>query len=380
MNPPVFRLFVLGSGFSRPAGFPLGNELLEAVREELRHDFRKAGWDDPLEQEIEEWRELYPGKRLALESVFAYSHRKHFLKLLGSEEYYSHGSWAIVAAREAIQRILSRSIDPDHLALYHRFASQLKPTDVVYTFNYDTVLEDSLEAISKPYSLTPDWWLEDEPKSESGSGSIFRYLNVLKLHGSIDWYDRSYHDSAQEHFRSLKVPPADDDPLFGPNAKIPIESLARSEVSPGYGEAILPRVFRVPGHRNYFPFKPRTHNVAPFILPPAYDKILGQDPIRELWQDMLRANSIYSVITIIGYSIPDYDAYAYEALGRIIIDHQQGQGTNTLGNRRVPLQIITKADSKDEFLKNIPFIDSGKAKVWTGGFSEAALDWLDWGD
>ena len=103
---PTCRLFVIGAGFSVPAGLPLGNDLLERVRQDVRCWFPGAGWDGALEQEIEEWASLYPGETIDLERVLAYSHRKHYLRLKGSDEYYAHGSRSIVAARPAIQRIL----------------------------------------------------------------------------------------------------------------------------------------------------------------------------------------------------------------------------------------------------------------------------------
>lgn len=53
------------------------------------------------------------------------------------------------------------------------------------TFNYDTLLEQALDDISKPYTLTPEWW------SETGPGELEpTFVDLLKLHGSIDWYDR----------------------------------------------------------------------------------------------------------------------------------------------------------------------------------------------
>ena len=71
MDPDSFprsRLFVLGAGFSKPAGLPLAVELLELVRARLRNEFRSAGWEGPLEKEVSEWQELYPHHKLTLES------------------------------------------------------------------------------------------------------------------------------------------------------------------------------------------------------------------------------------------------------------------------------------------------------------------------
>ena len=92
MNLPTHRLFVLGAGFSALAGLPLGNGLLERVRQDVRGWFRRARWDGALEQEIEEWASLYPREAINLERVLGYSYRKHYLRLLGSDEYFAHGS------------------------------------------------------------------------------------------------------------------------------------------------------------------------------------------------------------------------------------------------------------------------------------------------
>ena len=91
LNLPFYRLFVLGAGFSKPAGLPLGNELLELVRESVKREYRHYDWEGPLEQEIQEWMYLYPDQKVNLERVLAYSHRKHYLRLLGSDEYFE--SW-----------------------------------------------------------------------------------------------------------------------------------------------------------------------------------------------------------------------------------------------------------------------------------------------
>ena len=59
----------------------------------------RAGWDGTLEQEIQEWASLYPGESIDLERVLAYSHRKHYLRLLGSDEYFEQRS--VVVSRES---------------------------------------------------------------------------------------------------------------------------------------------------------------------------------------------------------------------------------------------------------------------------------------
>ena len=374
MKFPTFRLFILGAGFSRPAGLPLGEELLSLVRNDVRRFYRAYGWEGTLEREIEEWKSLYPGRDVELERVLAYSHRKHYLRLLGSDEYFGYGSRTIVAAKQALQRILIAKTPTDTPSLYVDFASRLTPNDTVLTFNYDTLLEQAFEKNYIPYSLTPEWWLDGE-LDETGP----KYVDVLKLHGSIDWYDRYYHDEALRWHAEQGHNVPDKDPIFGPTPNVPHESLAHENPTL-YGENILSRVYRVPNHSTHFPFLEGSFSsVVPFILPPAYDKLLGYAPILDLWENLHRTQDAYSAIIIIGYSMPPYDSYAYETLGRLFVEYQQGGVEARWGHWRVPIQLVTLADSRRESLTNVPFLDGEKTRVWYKGFSDEALDWIDWG-
>ena len=368
------RLFILGAGFSAPAGLPLGIELLELVREEVRRFFRDSDWEGPLEKEIEEWRLLYPGQTIDLERVLAYSHRKHHLRLLGSDEYFAHGSRSIVAARAAIQRILIQSTPINMPSLYREFADRLCANDVVLTFNYDTLLEQTFDEIGKPYTLTPEWWLKkDRPKPQ--------YVDLIKLHGSIDWYDRHFHDDAVRWHAERRHGVPDRDPIFGPSPSVPIEPLSRGPTHEDIGNLILPRIFRVPNHRQHFPIKDaRGANVVPFILPPAYDKLLGSDPATDLWANLHRTLDAFSSIVIIGYSMPSHDSHAYETLGQLFVNYQKGGDKTYWEQRRVPIQFITKANSAHLAINHLPFLKRDKTRVWYRGFSTDSLNWIDWGD
>jgi hypothetical protein len=371
---PRSRLFILGAGFSKPAGLPLGAELLEWVRGRLQSEFRLAGWDGPLEKEISEWQELYPANELTLEAVLAYSHRKHFLQLIGSDEYFSHSSRTIAATRQAVQALLLACMQQPIPNLYSKFVARLTPWDTLLTFNYDTLLEDALDAAGRPFSLTPEWWIE-----RGQADFTKRYVEVLKLHGSIDWYDRAPYEIEREHFNRTGTQVPDRHPLFSPSADVPTESLAREPVARDDVEELLRRIVRVPDHSRRFPIGPYWEAV-PFLLPPAHDKLLGHDPSRALWRDLHRAYRYCSAVVIVGYSMPAYDGYAYEALGRVLIDYQRGRSKTEFGHRRVPVQVITLADSETAVLTNIPFLKAERTRIWTRGFSPQALEWLDWGD
>ena len=171
------------------------------------------------------------------------------------------------------------------------------------------------------------------------------------------------------------------DPIFGPSPPIPSESLSRGPTE-GFGRHILPRVFRVPNHTKHFPIEGGhgAWNVVPFVLPPAYDKLLGYDAILDLWENLHRTLDAFSSIVVIGYSMPSYDSCAYEALGRLFVNYQRGGDTTSWEQRRVPIQLVTRADSEEHALKSIPFLKPGKTRVWHQGFSADPLNWIDWGN
>ena len=373
---PPSRLFVLGAGFSAPAGLPLGPALLCGVRDHVRGHFRKRGaWDGPLEREICEWQRLYPGEVLDLERVLAYSHRRHYLRLIGSEEYFGHGSRTIDAARRAIQELLINATPKVPPALYLDFGRRLRPNDVIVTFNYDTLLEKALDALRLAYTLTPEWWLEDQLLE----APYARYVDVLKLHGSVDWYDRQYHDEARAWHAQQGHDVPDRDPLFGESPVIPTECLANGLVN-DYGGEILRRVFRVPNHEAHHPISWTGGSVVPFILPPAYDKLLGYAPILDLWENLYSGTGFVSAVIVIGYSMPPHDSHAYEALGHLLVMHQLGGDSTRGGHRKVPLQIVTLAESENTARSFYPFLDHSRTRVWHRGFSRDALEWLNWGD
>ena len=349
---------------------------MQSVREDVKRHFQGYGWDGALEEEIKEWSSLYPGQRLDLERVLAYSHRKHYLRLRGSDEYFEHGSRSIAAVLKAIQSTLIFATPTSTPNLHKEFAERLTPNDMVLTFNYDTLLEQSLDDIGKPYTLTPEWWIE-----ERSSGSGQRYVDLLKLHGSVDWYDRHYHDDAMRYHAEHGDNVPDRDPIFGPNPIVPSESLAHGPTGE-LGRHILSRVFRVPNHSKYFPIQGSVigSHIVPFILPPSHDKLLGFDAIVDLWWSLHHNLDAFSSIVIIGYSFPPHDSYAYEAIGHLLVNYQRVGSNTCWEQRRVPIQLITLEESPEHARKRVPFLAPDETRVWHRGFSLDSLSWIDWGD
>ena len=76
--------------------------------------------------------------------------------------------------------------------LYLKFAKILKPDDYVLTFNYDTLLERALTTAGVPFRLFPERLRQNPYGGRSMLVDTSREeVIVLKLHGSIDWFDRT---------------------------------------------------------------------------------------------------------------------------------------------------------------------------------------------
>jgi SIR2-like domain len=95
----------------------------------------------------------------------------------------------------------SNTADPPDI--YADFAEKLRPQDVIATFNYDLVLEKALQSIGKPFRRFPAVTRKCAARPLTGSPEIDRTeVVIVKLHGSLDWVDRSRFDERGSRPRS----------------------------------------------------------------------------------------------------------------------------------------------------------------------------------
>jgi integrase len=194
-----FRTFIIGAGFSVPAGLPLAGELW---REVLSRADKLPGVHNFIRDDLNRFREFKaatgqeepPDDEIEFEEFLGYLDIEHFLWLQGSDTFSSAGNKGQLLIRWLIGQILwerqqaGRSSRPE---AYRRFADQIRGSDYILTFNYDTLIEEALESVGRPYRLFPDRLESVEPLSATIDSSRDEVeVVVLKLHGSIDWFDR----------------------------------------------------------------------------------------------------------------------------------------------------------------------------------------------
>lgn len=191
----TFRIIVLGAGFSAPAGLPLGADLFKAVR----HDISALqGHDNWFERDLARFTEYRQAIGEChgvpdLEEFIGFLDTEHYLGLKGKDTWSDEGNETQLVIRNSIARVLyerTPTSPGDIPAVYRQFARQVTTTDCILTFNYDLLLEAALEAEGVPFRRFPHRYASAGWSSNTISDKR-QELVLLKMHGSIDWFDHS---------------------------------------------------------------------------------------------------------------------------------------------------------------------------------------------
>lgn len=374
------RLIILGAGFSRPAGFPLANDLwkeIGSIAKNFREDRREIRFTWDLENYID-FVERTTGQRLAAEEVnfeefMRFLDIEHFLALRGSDTWSVDGNEGTVVTKHLIGSILARHMNalPAIPDLYLDFAQRLQPGDTVITFNYDTLLEAALEAVGKPYRLYPTRYTE----IHTNSGTVDLDANevvLLKVHGSIDWFDRSSFERQLEEWPARLPPPQHI--IFSNQDQLALTPVLDG---PHYEQDPLARVYRARNLRRLYEMD-LLFRATPRILPPSATKLLYANDLSDFWRGMRDAGVFNGGMAIIGFSLPTHDDYARQIIYSIVRNYQENAwGEEQMGRIKTPLAIVDRFTSDQQvaaFRERYRFVDWDRAELIGTGFDQAALD------
>src|ERR1700722_17915065 len=147
-----YGIYILGAGFSRPAGLPLANELWPEIRNRAKATNGRA--DRHFKKDLQDYidykracdGEILSPDDVPFEEFIAYLDVEHYLGLRGSDTWSSDGNETQILVKTLISEILTERTPQKGCIpeLYLEFARLLKPMDVVITFNYDVLLERAL--------------------------------------------------------------------------------------------------------------------------------------------------------------------------------------------------------------------------------------------
>lgn len=371
------RIIILGAGFSAKAGLPLGSALSIALIDHIQKDHDK---DSPLYLDLEKY--LRYKKRadgfapdpedVDVEDFLSYLDIEHFLGLRGSDTWSEEGNKGQILVKRFIGKFIHENTPlvgtiPD---MYLEFANQLQPGDFVLTFNYDVLLERSLDQVGNPYRLFPTRY--SSVGEHSGTVDTSREeVTVLKMHGSVDWFDKSAFNSMKESFQrqghSDMVP---SDAIFADESRYKPVPLVDG---PRYPNDPLNNMYRIsePDFFYSHPDPPAT----PWILSPSRSKILYSPVVHEFWYGIGQSGGWNLGMAIIGFSLPKHDEYMRQALDLLIRNYQgMNWDEDFLGKMKCRLKIVDYLQDKTEregFMSRYRFVDWDKTDLMEDGFEDS---------
>ncbi|MEY8251273.1 MAG: SIR2 family protein, partial [Colwellia sp.] len=287
---PGYRIFVLGAGFSVPAGLPMASALFKEIRKLIRDN---EGADNRFQRSLDEYieyREKCDGVTLNeddvdLEEFMSFLDIEHFLRLDGSDTLSEHGNAAQLFVKRYIGQIIhERTPAADALPQeYYDFAENLSVNDIVITLNYDVILERALDHIGKPYRLFANRFKSIGKYSNTVDNSSDEVV-ILKLHGSLDWFSNKSYVNSVDAFRAQGSNENPQDSIFNNNNRYghyPLVDGPRSKGDP------LLHYFRLKNIDGFY--AKRSQDNVPMILSPSYMKIVYANPLLDFWHGLGQA-------------------------------------------------------------------------------------------
>jgi hypothetical protein len=371
---------VLGAGFSRPAGLPLATSLWSEIREmaaSFPEDSRASKFRDDLDDYLR-FQMATEGNcdinSINFEDFMSFLDVEHFLGLRGGDTWSEEGNEGTVVTKYLIGKILARYQSqiakiPD---LYLEFANSLRQNDIIITFNYDTLLETALDETRTPYRLFPTRF-----SSVDDFGGVVDSEHdevvILKVHGSLDWFDKTHYIRMRSIFAAQGAPPVPD--IIFDNADtldlVPILD------GPYHSDHPLKNVYRA-RDLSYLYSRNFLFHATPRMLAPSSVKLVYANRLSNFWDGLGRAGLLNFGMAIIGFSMPSQDEYAKQIMYRLVRNYQTYRwGESDFGLRKSPLAIVDYFPddaAEARFRERYRFVDWSRASVDGGGFTLASLD------
>jgi len=378
-----FGIYILGAGFSKLAGLPLANQLWDEIKR--RADYltgRAIQFFEDIQTYIAYKKDcdqvsLTPSQ-VNFEEFVAFLDVEHYLGLRGSDTWSTEGNETQVIIKTLIGEIITALQPPlDSIPdVYLQFAKILKPNDIVLTFNYDTLLERALEATGVPFRLFPDRYKESGRASSFLVDTSKKEVIVLKMHGSIDWFNRETYDQLEAQRIRDGFAPGGEDPIFQRPEELGVVPLVDG---PRYPDDPLLHFYRVKDVEQCYG-RALLFRDAPMLLNPSSAKILYSKALQEFWYGLGKAGVLNFKMAIIGFSLPAQDEYARQGIYRLVKNYQSTcWDENVFHLRKTPLVLIDFRETereREEYKKRYSFVNWDRAITHFGGFGEEAVDLL----
>lgn len=375
---PGFRIFILGAGFSRPAGLPVATELYPAVKALIEDQY---GTDTKFDRDLNQYLRYCEDcgvsgqtkDMLDLESLMSYLDIEHYLELRGSDTWSSEGNESQLMIRKAIGKVI-HDRTPDNLPdFYLKFAEMLSPRDIVLTFNYDLVLEAALAQVGKRFRRYP-YRFKEITQHGGIIDSDTEEVVLLKLHGSLDWFDDSQFLDLKASLHAQGASKTSLHSVFDEPARYGTKPLVDGPLPPNDALAHLHAIQDV---ARYYA-RDGGFN-APFILSPSHVKFVYASPVMSLWNGLGRAGGYNLGVSVIGFSLPPHDEYIRIGMHQMLRNYASWWENPMLGVLKDYVRFVDfKAGQaeKDAYVDRYRFAGADRSKFYFGGFGTDSLEFL----
>ena len=303
-----------------------------------------------------------------LEEFLGFLDLEFFLGLRGGDTWSDDGNETQVLIKTLIGKIIAeRTPQPGHIPeLYLEFARRLQPNDLVFTFNYDVLLERALDKVLKPYRLFPNRYTEiHEYYGEIDSSK--EEVILLKVHGSIDWFDRRRYLERIAGRLQVGLAAPTDDPIFG-RTQIVTEPIVNG---PRFPNDPLQEMHRVRNVEQVYRNAP-LFLATPWLLTPSTMKVIYA--LKDFWRGLGGAGTLNLGMAIIGFSLPPHDEYARQILYRVVRNYQRSHwDQDIIGHRKARLVLIdhrAPGQAREDFRRRYSFVDWDRAICSFDGFTK----------
>ena len=374
------RIIILGAGFSVNAGLPLGAELSKALINHIQKDHDE---DSPLSIDLQRYLnyrrraddiELIP-EQVDVEDFLSYLDIEHFLGLKGSDTWSREGNKGQILVKRFIGKYIHERtpLAGSLPQMYLDFADQLQPGDFVLTFNYDVLLERCLDQLGKSYRLFPTRYSSVGEDSGTVDTSM-EEITILKMHGSVDWFEKTSFNSMQESFiRQGHEDMIPTHAVFADETKYKPRPIVDG---PRYPDDPLIDLYRITDPDFFYchPDPPET----PWILSPSRSKILYSPIVHAFWYGIGQSGGWNLGMAIIGFSLPNHDEYLRQALYLLLRNYQEMYwDEDFFGKNKCRLKVVDYLEddvAKQAFKHRYNFVDWDKTELIEGGFNEGTAD------
>lgn len=378
-----YRFFVLGAGFSKPAGLPLGSDLWQKIHKRAS---QRSGSQGHFQEDLDTYLRFISEcdgfdqteDEIDFEQFMAFLDIEYFLGLRGSDTFSDDGNETQIIIKKLIGEIISEATPKkDSLPnIYYNFAKGLGRGDYILTFNYDTLLERALEHEGIPFRLFPSRF-EEIFESHGVIDTSRSEVTILKLHGSVDWFDRASYDETVKAWKEQGATTIPYHLVFGPDSDYTVTPLLEGPQFPSDPLLTMNRVIETEAlYKEIYESR-----AVPWLLSPSHSKIVYADKLRDFWWGLGKSGGMNLGLIVIGYSLPKQDDYARQALYRLTKNYQNYEWDEILpGISKPPMILIDRKENKKEieaYRRRYSFVDPSKSRFHFSGFDEKAIELIN---